>query len=174
MNESTTKYTFTLAMYKDYLLSLGTGIVSQRIAEHLQLVVENILGRQTSGGIKQFLSMKVHNNNIIVMGKRRMLAFALALVVTITTHQLVALLLGRGLSLVVLAVPIHLTLQLLGVDHQRTSRLVVGNEGEGVSRLVREKCDFIASIPMKGDIDSLNASVAAGVLAYEIVRQRMN
>lgn len=50
--------------------------------------------------------------------------------------------------------------------------LVIGNEGEGVSRLVREKCDFIASIPMKGDIDSLNASVAAGVLAYEIVRQR--
>lgn len=51
--------------------------------------------------------------------------------------------------------------------------LVIGNEGEGVSRLVREKCDFIASIPMKGEIDSLNASVAAGVLAYEIVRQRM-
>lgn len=51
--------------------------------------------------------------------------------------------------------------------------LVVGNEGEGVSRLVREKCDFVASIPMKGDIDSLNASVAAGVLAYEIVRQRL-
>jgi len=50
--------------------------------------------------------------------------------------------------------------------------LVIGNEGEGVSRLVKEKCDFIASIPMKGDIDSLNASVAAGVLAYEIVRQR--
>lgn len=50
--------------------------------------------------------------------------------------------------------------------------LVVGNEGEGVGRLVREKCDMIASIPMKGDIDSLNASVAAGVLAYEIVRQR--
>ena len=52
--------------------------------------------------------------------------------------------------------------------------LVIGNEGEGVSRLVKEKCDMIASIPMKGDIDSLNASVAAGVLAYEIVRQRMN
>lgn len=52
--------------------------------------------------------------------------------------------------------------------------LVVGNEGEGVSRLVKEKCDYIASIPMKGNIDSLNASVAAGVLAYEIVRQRMN
>lgn len=51
--------------------------------------------------------------------------------------------------------------------------LVIGNEGEGVSRLVKEKCDFIASIPMKGDIDSLNASVAAGVLAYEIVRQRL-
>lgn len=52
--------------------------------------------------------------------------------------------------------------------------LVIGNEGEGVSRLIREKCDYIASIPMKGDIDSLNASVAAGVLAYEIVRQRLN
>lgn len=51
--------------------------------------------------------------------------------------------------------------------------LVIGNEGEGVSRLVCEACDFTASIPMKGDIDSLNASVAAGVLAYEIVRQRL-
>ena len=51
--------------------------------------------------------------------------------------------------------------------------LVIGNEGEGVSRLVREACEFTASIPMKGDIDSLNASVAAGVLAYEIVRQRL-
>ena len=50
---------------------------------------------------------------------------------------------------------------------------VIGNEGEGVSRLVKEKCDMIASIPMKGDIDSLNASVATGVLAYEIVRQRL-
>ena len=52
--------------------------------------------------------------------------------------------------------------------------LVIGNEGEGVIRLLKEKCDYIASIPMKGDIDSLNASVAAGVLAYEIVRQRLN
>jgi 23S rRNA (guanosine2251-2'-O)-methyltransferase len=52
--------------------------------------------------------------------------------------------------------------------------LVIGNEGEGVSRLVKEKCDYIAAIPMKGNIDSLNASVAAGVLAYEIVRQRMS
>lgn len=51
--------------------------------------------------------------------------------------------------------------------------LVIGNEGSGVSKLVKENCDFIASIPMKGDIDSLNASVAAGVLAYEIVRQRL-
>lgn len=52
--------------------------------------------------------------------------------------------------------------------------LVIGNEGDGVSKLVRENCDFIASIPMRGEIDSLNASVAAGVLAYEIVRQRMS
>lgn len=51
--------------------------------------------------------------------------------------------------------------------------LLVGAEGNGVSRLVREKCDMIATIPMKGNIDSLNASVAAGVLAYEIVRQRL-
>ena len=51
--------------------------------------------------------------------------------------------------------------------------LVIGNEGDGVSRLVKEKCDLVASIPMKGDIDSLNASVAAGILAFEIVRQRM-
>ncbi len=51
--------------------------------------------------------------------------------------------------------------------------LVIGNEGNGVSRLVKEKCDMVASIPMKGDIDSLNASVAAGILAFEVVRQRM-
>ena len=51
--------------------------------------------------------------------------------------------------------------------------LVIGNEGEGVGKLVKETCDMTASIPMKGDIDSLNASVAAGVLAYEIVRQRI-
>ncbi len=50
--------------------------------------------------------------------------------------------------------------------------LVIGNEGSGVSRLVKEHCDYITSIPMKGDIDSLNASVAAGVMAFEIVRQR--
>ena len=51
--------------------------------------------------------------------------------------------------------------------------LVIGNVGSGVSELVKKKCDFVASIPMKGEIDSLNASVAAGILAYEIVRQRM-
>lgn len=52
--------------------------------------------------------------------------------------------------------------------------LVMGSEGEGVSRLVREKCDFVAKVPMFGQIDSLNVSVATGVLAYEIVRQRLN
>lgn len=51
--------------------------------------------------------------------------------------------------------------------------VVIGNEGSGVSDLVKKNCDMIASIPMKGDIDSLNASVAAGVLAYEVVRQRL-
>lgn len=51
--------------------------------------------------------------------------------------------------------------------------LVIGNEGEGVGCLVKSKCDLVARIPMQGDIDSLNASVAAGVLAYEVVRQRM-
>lgn len=50
--------------------------------------------------------------------------------------------------------------------------LVIGSEGEGVSTLVKKKCDFVATIPMKGDIDSLNASVAAGILAFEISHQR--
>lgn len=63
--------------------------------------------------------------------------------------------------------------QMYQIDLKGSIGLVVGNEGSGVSRLVKEKCDFTASIPMKGDIDSLNASVAAGVLAYEVVRQRM-
>lgn len=58
------------------------------------------------------------------------------------------------------------------VDLKGPMGLVIGNEGEGVSRLIKETCDFVASIPMKGDIDSLNASVAAGVLAFEIARQR--
>ena len=51
--------------------------------------------------------------------------------------------------------------------------LVIGSEGDGVGKLVKRNCDFVASIPMKGNIDSLNAYVAAGVLAYEIVRQRL-
>jgi 23S rRNA (guanosine2251-2'-O)-methyltransferase len=63
--------------------------------------------------------------------------------------------------------------QMYQLDLKGPIGIVIGNEGSGVSRLVKEKCDFIASIPMKGDIDSLNASVAAGVLAYEIVRQRL-
>ena len=50
--------------------------------------------------------------------------------------------------------------------------LVIGSEGEGISRLVKEKCDFLVKIPMYGDINSLNASVAAGVMMYEIVRQK--
>ena len=58
-------------------------------------------------------------------------------------------------------------------SYQEGTAFLIGNEGKGVSRLVKEKCDFVASIPMFGDIDSLNASVATGVLAYEIVRQRM-
>ncbi|MCI7131455.1 MAG: RNA methyltransferase, partial [Lachnospiraceae bacterium] len=63
--------------------------------------------------------------------------------------------------------------QMYDLDLKGAIGLVIGNEGEGVSKLVREHCDMIASIPMKGDIDSLNASVACGVLAYEIVRQRL-
>ena len=59
------------------------------------------------------------------------------------------------------------------IDLKGSIGLVIGNEGKGVSRLVKEKCDFVARIPMNGDIDSLNASVATGVLAFEIVRQRM-
>ena len=58
------------------------------------------------------------------------------------------------------------------IDMKGPIGLVIGSEGEGVGRLVKEKCDMVAAIPMKGNIDSLNASVAAGVLAYEILRQR--
>lgn len=50
--------------------------------------------------------------------------------------------------------------------------LVVGSEGKGVSRLVKENCDFVVSLPMKGSVQSLNASVASGIIMYEIVRQR--
>lgn len=58
------------------------------------------------------------------------------------------------------------------IDLKGALGIVIGSEGEGISRLVREKCDFIASIPMAGEINSLNASVAAGVLMYEALRQR--
>lgn len=64
--------------------------------------------------------------------------------------------------------------QMYQLDLRGPIGLVVGNEGEGVGRLIKERCDMVASIPMKGNIDSLNASVAAGVLAYEIVRQRLS
>lgn len=60
------------------------------------------------------------------------------------------------------------------VDLKGAIGLVIGSEGEGISRLVKEKCDFLARIPMNGEINSLNASVAAAVLMYEISRQRMN
>lgn len=64
--------------------------------------------------------------------------------------------------------------EMYGLDLKGSLGLVVGNEGSGVSRLVREKCDFTASIPMTGAIDSLNVSVAAGILLYEVIRQRRN
>jgi 23S rRNA (guanosine2251-2'-O)-methyltransferase len=59
------------------------------------------------------------------------------------------------------------------IDLKGPIGLVIGSEGEGVGRLIKEKCDFIAKIPMYGQVDSLNASVAAGILAYEIIRQRL-
>lgn len=59
-------------------------------------------------------------------------------------------------------------------DLKGSMALVIGSEGEGISRLVKEKCDFLVEIPMFGDVNSLNASVAAAVLMYEIVRQRSN
>ena len=57
-------------------------------------------------------------------------------------------------------------------DYSGAVALVVGSEGKGISRLVKEKCDFIVSLPMKGKINSLNASVAAGILMYEIAKNR--
>ena len=63
---------------------------------------------------------------------------------------------------------------LFSMDLSGPMGLVIGNEGKGVSPLVRKHCDFVASIPMCGEIESLNASVACGVLAYEVVRTRMN
>lgn len=57
-------------------------------------------------------------------------------------------------------------------DYSGPAALVIGSEGRGLGRLIKEKCDFIVSLPMKGKINSLNASVAAGILMYEIARQR--
>ena len=59
------------------------------------------------------------------------------------------------------------------MDYSGGVGLVVGSEGFGVSRLVKEKCDFVVSLPMRGQINSLNASVAAGIVMYEVARQRM-
>lgn len=62
--------------------------------------------------------------------------------------------------------------EMFGADLTGALGLVIGSEGKGISRLVRERCDFTVSIPMRGKINSLNASVAAAVLMYEAVRQR--
>ena len=59
-----------------------------------------------------------------------------------------------------------------GMDFTGPAGLIIGSEGRGLGRLVREKCDYIVSLPMAGRISSLNASVACGVLAYEVARQR--
>lgn len=66
------------------------------------------------------------------------------------------------------------TTELYDADFKGAAAVVIGNEGEGMSRLVAESCDFLVGIPMKGHIDSLNASAAAAVLLYEAVRQRMS
>ena len=58
------------------------------------------------------------------------------------------------------------------IDYHGKIALVIGNEGNGMSRIVRESCDFIAEIPMYGKVNSLNASVAAGIMIYEVVRQK--
>ena len=58
------------------------------------------------------------------------------------------------------------------IDYSSKIALVIGNEGEGISKLVAKKCDFIAKIPMYGTTNSLNASVAAGIMIYEIIRNR--
>ena len=58
------------------------------------------------------------------------------------------------------------------IDYKGKTCIIIGNEGSGMARIVRENCDFIAEIPMKGKINSLNASVAAGIIIYEAVKQR--
>ena len=58
------------------------------------------------------------------------------------------------------------------VDYNIPIALVIGSEGFGISRLVREKCDYVVNIPMNGSINSLNASVAAGILIYKVLEKR--
>ena len=58
------------------------------------------------------------------------------------------------------------------IDYRGKIALVIGNEGKGISRLVRESCDYIAKIPMYGKVNSLNASVATGIMIYEVIRQK--
>ena len=58
------------------------------------------------------------------------------------------------------------------IDYSGKIALIIGNEGTGMSRLVRESCDFIARIPMYGKVNSLNASVAAGIMIYEVIRHK--
>ena len=58
------------------------------------------------------------------------------------------------------------------IDYQGKIALVIGNEGKGISNIVRKSCDFVAKIPMYGEINSLNASVASGIMIYEVVRNR--
>ena len=65
------------------------------------------------------------------------------------------------------------TVPLYGADFKNAAAIVIGSEGDGMTRLVRESCDFLDSIPMKGQISSLNASAAAAILLYEAVRQRL-
>ena len=65
------------------------------------------------------------------------------------------------------------TVPLYGADFKNAAAIVIGSEGDGMTRLVRESCDFLVSIPMKGQISSLNASAAAAILLYEAVRQRL-
>ena len=65
------------------------------------------------------------------------------------------------------------TVPLYGADFKNAAAIVIGSEGDGMTRLVRESCDFLVSIPMKGRISSLNASAAAAILLYEALRQRL-
>ena len=58
------------------------------------------------------------------------------------------------------------------VDYNIPIALIIGSEGFGISRLVREKCDYVVNIPMKGSVNSLNASVAAGILIYKVLEKR--